>query len=149
MREATMKESEWEALREHLGYLRPVMDTFCREYFFTPVDPATLGRYPRLRIERGDEVKIWFDLWMGLDQDGRYYATFRTDLPYELSAGAYIETEEGAERVRYQHSLVCLDGLPFSQVVDKAGPAMREALPLMAAVDRTWLLAHGKRVVLS
>lgn len=144
-----MNESEWESLREHLSVLQPMMEQFCHHYAFSPSDPMTLGRYPRLRIERGGDLTLWFDLWMALDDNGKYYSKFHSNIPYDLSAGVYFETEEGSERTRYDYSFACLERVPFSELTEKVTPAMTAALPRIAAIERRWLLSHGRRVVLS
>ena len=68
-----MNEEDFNNLREHLSLVRPIMDEFCRAHGFDYVNPGALGRYPRLRIQKAGEINRWFDLWMGLDKDGKRF----------------------------------------------------------------------------
>ena len=83
-------------LNEHLKEFAPIIDSFCSSHGFLYVDRISLGRYPRIRVERNETHKIWLDLWLELDDDGQRFAKFRPDLPYELSAGAAVVIQDGS-----------------------------------------------------
>ena len=112
-----MTEADFDDLNAHLEAVRPVFDEFCARHGFAHVDRRSLGRYPRIRIERAGSVRLWFDLWMQLNDDGRRFERFGPDLPYELSAGAYCDVDDvSGKRVRFQMAFQCFSGKPFEQV---------------------------------
>lgn len=112
-----MMEADFDALNEHLNELIPIFDRFCAQQGFKYVPNRAIGRYPRIRIERGGSINLWFDLWMELDKNGQRFEKFRRDLPYELSAGASVVVQDDSgHRVRYQRAMQCFSGKPFDQV---------------------------------
>src|ERR1700677_2944719 len=89
-----MNEEDFIKLRKHLSTVRPIIDEFCRAHEFACVNPLSLGRYPRIRIEKAGDINRWLDLWMGLDKDGKRFEKYFDDVPYDLSAGAYADFKD-------------------------------------------------------
>lgn len=144
-----MNEADFAALREHLEEVRPVFDEFCARYGFSYTDPRSLGRYPRIRIERAGAVTLWFDLWMELDEHGRRIERFRRDLPYELSAGAYVDVQDGSKYGhRFQCAVPCFSGTPFEQVAGVLRGELERQLRALETWDEQYLRDHGERVQL-
>jgi hypothetical protein len=138
-----------DALNEHLQEVRPIFDAFCARHGFVYVDRKSLGRYPRVRIERTGATKIWFDLWMEPDKDGRRVEQFRRDLPYELSAGAYVDVQDGSKYgTRFQKAIQCFSGKPFDQVGAVLQSEMEKHLPTLEQWDVQHLKENGKKVQL-
>ncbi len=74
-------------LREHLKNLYPIFDQFCENFCFEYATPSSIGRYPRIRVEqKTSNIKLWLDLWMEFDEQGRRFQVFNPYLSYELSA---------------------------------------------------------------
>lgn len=144
-----MNEADYAALGEHLHEVRPIFDAYCERYGFRPVDPMTLGRYPRIRIERPGPVKIWFDLWMELDGDGRRYETFWRGAPYELSTGAHFDVSDGSRYgVRFQKALACFSAMPFERVGAVLMAEMETYLVVVQRWDEAYLRRDGIQVQL-
>lgn len=144
-----MNEVDFAALNEHLREVRPIFDDFCTPHGFTYVNPKSLGRYPRIRIERASATKIWFDLWMESDQKGNRFERFRRDLPYELSAGAYVDVQDGSQYgIRFQKALQCFAGKPFDQVGAVLKSEMEMHLRTLEQWDAQYLRDNGKKVQL-
>ena len=144
-----MNEADFAALNEHLEEVRPVFDEFCSRNGFVYVGRKSLGRYPRIRIERPGVTKIWFDLWMEFDKDGRRVEQFRRDLPYELSAGAYVDVEDGSRfGTRFQISIQCFSGKPFDQVGAVLESEMQRQLRTLEKWDAQFLMENGEKVQL-
>jgi hypothetical protein len=144
-----MNEDQFAALNEHLKEVRPIMDDFCARHGFTYVDRRSLGRYPRIRIEKAGMTRIWFDLWMELDKGGRRVEQFSRDLPYELSAGAYVDVP-GATKYgdRFQKAIQCFSGKPFYQVSAVLLSEMEKHLPTLQEWDLHYLSTYGRKVQL-
>ncbi len=137
------------ALNEHLQEVRPIFDQFCARKGFVYVDRRSLGRYPRIRVERPGATKIWFDLWMEFDKDGHRVEQFRRDLPYELSAGAYVDLPDGSKYGnRFQKGFQCFAGKPFDQVSAVLQSEMEKHLPTLEGWDVQYLKANGEKVEL-
>ena len=137
------------ALNEHLQEARPIFDAFCAEHGFAYVDRRSLGRYPRIRIEKSGSVKMWFDLMPELDKEGRRFEKFSPDLPYGLGAGAHFHLPEGSERgIRFQKGITCFSQTPFEKVPAILKSEMEKHLPMLATWDRSYLIQHGKKVML-
>ena len=144
-----MNEADFVTLNEHLQEVRPIFDDFCAQNGFVFVDRKSLGRYPRIRIERLGEPKIWFDLWMELDKDGHRVEQFRRDLPYELSAGAYVDVSDGSKYgTRFQKSVQCFSGKPFDQISAVLQGEMQTNLRALEEWDVQYLKDNGKKVQL-
>jgi len=114
---------------------------------FVFVDRKSLGRYPRVRIERPGLIKLWFDLWMESDKDGRRFERFRRDLPYELSVGAYVDVQDGSRfGIRFQKSFQCFSGKPFDQVGAVLQSEMETHLDTLEKWDEHYLNENGQKV---
>jgi hypothetical protein len=141
--------SAFDALNEHLAEVRPVVDEFCASHGFDYVDRRSLGRYPRIRIEKTNVVTMWFDLWMELDREGNRVETFRRELPYELSAGAYIDRPDGSRfGRRFQKSLLCFSGRPFEEVSSTLLREMQKGLLAIDVWDEKYLEDNGQEIQL-
>jgi hypothetical protein len=144
-----MNEADFAALNEHLEEVRPIFDDFCIRHGFVYVNRKALGRYPRVRIEKTGATKIWFDLWMECDKNGQRFERFSRDLPYELSAGAYVDEQDGSKYgVRFQKGLLCFSGKPFDQVGAVLRSEMEKHLPALKQWDAQHLKENGKKVQL-
>ena len=134
-------------LIEHLSEVRPIFDVFCAQYGFVPVAQASIGRYPRIRIERSGAVNVWFDLWMEFDREGRRFEHFTRDLPYELSTGASVVLEDEFNgTVRFQKAIQCFSGKPFAEVGAVLLSEMQKYLSIVEKWDAHHLLTYGKKV---
>lgn len=108
-----------------------------------------MGRYPRIRIERSGPTIIWFDLWMELDRNGRRYEQFRRDLPYELSAGAYIDVPDGSKYgIRFSKCFQCFSGKPFDEVSAVLQGEMQKHLGALEEWDSQYLKDNGTKTQL-
>jgi hypothetical protein len=144
-----MNEADFAALNEHLEEVRPIFDAFCARHGFVCVDRKSLGRYPRVRIEKTGATKIWFDLWMECDKDGQRFERFKRDLPYELSAGAYVDVQDGSKYgTRFQKAIQCFSGKPFEQVSAVLQSEMEKHLHTLEQWDVQHLKDNGKKVQL-
>jgi hypothetical protein len=146
---ASNKYLDFVALNEHLKEVRPIFDDFCARHGFVYVPRMSIGRYPRIRITRGDAPTIWFDLSMELDKDGHRFEQFRRDLPYELSAGANADVPDGSKHgIRFQKGFQCFSGKPFDQVGAILQSEMEKHLPTLEKWDTQYLKANGEKVKL-
>lgn len=144
-----MNEADYHALSEHLEGIRPIFDTFCTKHGFFHANKLSLGRYPRIRIEKPAFVKLWFDLSMELNQEGRRFEKFTPDLPYGLGAGAYIEFQDGPEYgARLQTAFTCFSDKPFYEVGAILEAKMESSLRVLEGWDVRYLQAHGKKIQL-
>lgn len=142
-----MNEADFAALNEHLKEIRPIFDDFCARNGFVYVDRKSLGRYPRIRIERPGKTNIWFDLWMEFDKNGQRVERFKRDLPYELSAGAYVDVQDGSKfGTRFQKAIQCFSGKPFNQISALLQSEMETKLPTLEAWDAQYLEDNGEKV---
>ena len=144
-----MKESDLEAFYSHLSEVRPIIEKFCALNGFELVDQKSLGRYPRIRIKRPGMVRCWFDLSMELDTNGRRYEKFSRDIPYELSAGAYVDVQDGSKYgSRFQKSVSCFSGTPFGRVPAILQNEMQKYLPRIDGWDMDSLKDKGQKIEL-
>ena len=144
-----MNLSDFEVLNEHLKDVRPIFDSFCARNGFVYVDRKSLGRYPRIRIERQGPVNTWFELWMELDKDGNRFEHFREDLPYELGAGASFVEDNGTKYgVRYQKCFTCFSGKPFNRVGEVLESEMEKHLRTLEGWNALHLKHYGEKVQL-
>ena len=144
-----MLEDDFTKLNAHLEIVTPLVEAFCHKYDFKRIVGSSVGRYPRIRLQRCDEITLWLDLWMGLDNEGQRFNLFSPDIPYELSAGAFFdEKSQSADKWRYQKSFVIWPAKPFNEVADE----LREALEFGVATVKNWdlyfLMKEGLRVQL-
>lgn len=146
MKDETDFEAHFAALNEHLEEVRPIFDAFCASHGFSYVNRRALGRYPRIRIQRPGEPKIWSDLWMELDKHGQRFEHFRRDLPYELSGGAYLDVQDGSKYgARFGTSLQCFAGRPFEEVGAVLQEQMEKHLLILEGWDSQCLKEHARR----
>jgi hypothetical protein len=139
-----MNEADFDALREHLHEVRPIIDAFCERHGFVYADPMTLGRYPRIRIERRGAVTVWFDLWMEFDKNGRYFKKFWRGIPYELSAGASFDiVDESLCGVGFYKVLTCFSAVPFEQVGSMLMEQMEKHVDVVMSWDEALLRREG------
>ena len=146
---ALVTEQDFEDLAKHLDEVRPIINAFSQRHDFALVDPRSTGRYPRIRIARGDSPQIWFDLTMALDENVRRYEQFERSLPYELSCGARLYVEEtSGQWIRLSKVFVCFDGRPFEEVPSTLEAEMKHSLPMLETWDAEYLMANGERMAL-
>ena len=137
-----MTEEDFARLGVHLEEVVPLVEDFCRKHRFERIVGSSVGRYPRVRLQRCDKITLWLDLWMGLDEGGQRFSHFSPNIPYELSAGAYFdELSECADKWRYQKSFVIWPSKPFSEIA--AG--LPEALEIGLTVLEKWELDFLKK----
>lgn len=142
-----MNETDFEALNEHLAEVRPVFDDFCAQNGFSYVQRTAIGRYPRIRIVRERLTRLYFDLWMDLDNAGQRFQKFSQDLPYSLYAGASIIEDSGAQgRIRFQKDITCFSGKPFEQVKAIVRNEMGKYLPELEQWNVQHLRDMGRKV---
>ena len=144
-----MTEKQFDELREHLRLVTPIFDEFCSSSGYQHVDPKSIGRYPRIRIQKVSDIVRWFDLGMALDRDGNRFESFFEGVPYEFEAGANFDVEDGTEYGhRYQMSFVVFSGRPFKAVPE----TLLEELQKGAAEIEGWtaemLRKQGEKVQL-
>src|SRR5579862_708113 len=138
--------ADFAALNEHLEEVRPIFDDFCARHVFVYVNRLSLGRYPRIRVERAGETTIWFDLWMEFDKDGQRFERFRRDLPYELAAGAFVDIADGSTHgIRFQKCFQCFSGKPFDEVGSILSTEMERHLPTLEEWDVQYLKVNGTK----
>jgi hypothetical protein len=139
-----------DALNKHLQEVQPIFDDFCVQYGFVYVDRKSLGQYPRIRIERPGAITIWFDLWMEFDKDGKRFEYFKRDLPYELSAGAFVfETDSSNQRTRFDKSFQCFSGKPFEEVSAVLKSEMQTNLLTLEKWDFKYIEDNGRKIILA
>lgn len=141
-----MNEQDFVDLAVHLTSLRPAFERFCTRQDFQFVNPLALGRYPRIRIESGKRLNLWFELWMCLDANGDRYEKFFEAVPYELSAGACVHVD-GAPRNRFHVVFPIWERMPFFLIrPDRLVTVMEEILPQLQEWDETRLQTYGHRL---
>jgi len=142
-----MNEADFDTLSEHLQEVRPIFDDFCARHGFEYLPRLAIGRYPRIRIARERLTRLYFDLWMDLDENERRFEQFRRDLPYSLYAGASITEEDGSKHgLRYCIDFTCFSGKPFDQVGAVLQSEMEKHLRTMEEWDPQYLKDNGKKV---
>ena len=147
--EILMSEADYNALREHLQEVRPILDDFCAKNGFVYVPRLSIGRYARIRIVRERLTNIYFDLWMDFDENGRHFEKFRRDLPYSLYAGASIIENDGSKQgFRFQKNITCFSSKPFGQVPAVLLSEMEKHLPTLEHWDANYLKENGEKVKL-
>lgn len=142
-----MNESDFDALNEHLLKVRPLFDEFCARNSFNYVPRVAIGRYPRIRIQKYDSPKLWFDFSISTDPGGHRFEIFNRELPYELAAGAYIVLRDEFERkVRFQKEIRCFSGMPFDQVHTILRAELQKNLQIIEKWNAANLRSDGIRV---
>ncbi len=137
-------------LSSHLAPLIPAFAEFCSRHEYSFVDSRSLGRYPRVRVEKVADVITWFELWMCLDAEGNRYESFFETIPFELSAGVCIDLiDEPPLGRRYQVAFPIWERRPFSSITSEE---MIRAMELSFSTLNVWsvemLKANGKLVML-
>jgi hypothetical protein len=137
------------AMQPYLQPLRPAFKAFCERHEFEFANPSSIGRYPRIRIGRViDQVWVYFDLWMGYDENGKRYEEFFDQIPFEFSAGAFIDLHDEPEpprRRRYGYSLLFWEGRPYCEIESTALLLeMERALPELLTWTPARLRAEGR-----
>lgn len=137
-------------LSEHLASLIPAFNEFCSKHEYSFVDSRSLGRYPRVRVEKVGDVIAWFELWMCLDPEGNRYQSFSETIPFELSAGVYVDLkDEPPHGRRYYMAFPIWERRPFSSITSEE---LMRAMELNLSTLNVWsiemLRANGKAVVL-
>ncbi len=129
--------------------VRPIIDEFCHAHGFDYVNPLSLGRYPRIRIEKAGEINRWFDLWMALDKDGKRFEKYFDDVPYDLSAGGYADFKDKTPHGhRYQQAYLCFTAKPFREVPAILHAELEKNLKIVEAWTMETLMKEGKKVQL-
>lgn len=144
-----MTEEEFIRLGAHLEQLDPVIGEFCERHGFERIRGASVGRYPRVRLQRCGHITIWIDLWMCLDDAGQRFTQFFPDIPYELGAGAFFDDRsEERGQCRYQKEFVILSSIPFNEVADVLSESLQDGVRTLEKWDSNFLRREGLRVPL-
>jgi hypothetical protein len=144
-----MKEKQFEELRQHLDRVLPDIEKFCLATGYVFVDSRSLGRYPRIRIERKGEINCWIELWMELDEKGMRYERFFEEVPYELSAGAYFDVTDQTEYGhRFQKSFVLFSHKHFKDVPVIIVNELKKANEKLLIWNKDTLMAEGQKIEL-
>lgn len=97
---------------------------------------------------REGSVKLYFDLWMDLDSDGRRFEEFRRDLPYSLYTGVtydkYQQGLYGGDGTRYHKRMTCFSGKPFDGIPAMLLSEMERYLPALETWDERSLKDGGE-----
>ena len=144
-----MSEDDFIKLREHLKLIQPYFDDFVDDYKYEYANPKSLGRYPRLRINKNDNYHKWIELCMCLDDDGKRYEKFFEKIPYELSAGVYVKKNDLLkQQYRYQISTSIYDRKPFNQVSGSIVDDFKKCKAWLDGWDKESIMKEGVRVKL-
>jgi len=144
-----MTEEDFEKLGEHLKTVKPIIKNFCNKYEFVFVPQSSIGKYPRVRIEKSSKIQLWFDLWMELDVSGKRFTKFFPTIPYELSAGGYIDVEDGTPYGhRYQKAFVCFANKPFNEVTDILLEELENNYWILSKWSINFLKVEGEKIQL-
>ncbi|HWD41983.1 MAG TPA: hypothetical protein VG944_24295, partial [Fimbriimonas sp.] len=131
-----LTKADYVRLRQHLRELRPVFKEFCKEQNFEFVARRALGRYPRMRLVQEGPIKLYFDLWMDLDSDGRRFEGFSRDLPYSLYCGAILAEYAAQNKgTWFSRDFTCFSGKPFHIVPGILREEMEKYLALLGQFD--------------
>jgi hypothetical protein len=85
-----MHENGYVSLAKHLENLDELIQSFCNSHGFS-VQTSGLGRHPRRRINKYDDVNFYFDLQMDLSRDGSQYEKFFQEIPYSMGMGTWLD----------------------------------------------------------
>jgi len=142
-----MIEEEYNGLREHLEEVFPIFEKFCYSSGYQLIDSKSLGRYPRIRVENVGFLVRWIDLWMALDEKGDRYKFYFNEIPYELSAGAYYDFDDGTEYgIRYQKSISLFTHRPFNKIPKELYQDLYKGKMEVEGWTRKMLQQHGVKV---
>lgn len=142
--------TKFSELSEQLASLIPPFVEFCSKHEYSFVDSRSLGRYPRVRVEKVGDVIAWFELWMCLDPEGNRYESFFETIPFELSAGVYVDlNDQPPHGCRYYMAFSIWERRPFSSITSEE---LIRAMELNLSTLNVWsiemLRVNGKPVIL-
>jgi hypothetical protein len=147
-----MNSSVVDDIRAHLVEFSTVINNFCARNYFELVPILAIGTYPRIRIQRCEDITRWIELWMAFDENGKRFTKFFDQIPYELSAGAsFIQVCEGSESSlieRHQHSFLIWNR-PFSDVLSTLDQDLEGAFQVLLGWDKQFLIENGVKVHIS
>ena len=146
-----MTEKDFEILNRHLGAVKPIFNHFCDKYGFIFAPQLSIGRYPRIRInkEKENEIGLWFDLWMELDASGKRFTKFFPTIPYELSVGGKVDMKDGTlYGHRYYKSFSGFANKPFNEVSSILLEELETNYKIVSKWSVEFLKAEGKRIQL-
>lgn len=123
-------------LGPELDTLRPIFDHFCARHDFVYAPKLSLGTYPRIRVQRGDAPTLWIDLWMELDGNGERFVEYTPDLPYELSAGSFLDRDA----TRYSEKRQCISNISLAALREILAAELERALALITPWDAAYLV---------
>jgi hypothetical protein len=144
-----VNEKQFEKLRKHLDRVFPIIEGFCASSGYKIIDSKSLGRYPRIRIEKEGKINRWIELWMELDENGKRYEQFFEEVPYELSAGAYIDILDKTKYGhRFQKSFVLFSHRQFKDVPTTIIEGLKKSDEILTSWNKAFLKADGQKVEL-
>ncbi|MGH1543069.1 MAG: hypothetical protein ACRBHB_21805 [Arenicella sp.] len=144
-----MNENQFEELWQHLDRVLPDIESFCLSAGYEFVDARSLGRYPRIRVEKKGEINCWIELWMELDEKGIRYERFFEEVPYELSAGAFIDIADKTEYGhRFQKSFILFSHKYFKDVSVVIVDELKKANEKLVGWNKDTLMVDGQKVEL-
>ena len=133
-------EEDFVKLREHLSELDIDIEKFCINYNFERI-LSGLGRYPRIRLNKYNEVNLFIDLSMELDEKGNYYEYFFPEIPYRLDIGSWYD--EANNRISYGEQI--FKGKPFIEISDNIIDIFKSCLPILDKIyGIKWLKKYGR-----
>lgn len=133
-------------LRDHLQRVEPIISEFCAVHGFQRANPTSIGRYPRIRIEKFDGIHRWLDLFMEYDHEGKRYTEFFEAIPYEMSAGCFVEFPDGIGCThRFQKSYACFGNKPFELVPAILRDELEKNLEIINSWTVDYLKSAGRR----
>jgi hypothetical protein len=139
----------FEKLNEHLSEVKPIIVEFCTGHGYAFVNAQSIGRFPRIRIEKFSPIHCWIDLWMSLDKTGNRYEVFFSEVPYDLYAGASVILPTDDQRfVRHQLTFQVWCEKPFLTVPAELLAGLRECHLRLTEWDRELLIQTGDRIQL-
>lgn len=142
---------EYASLNAHLVEILPLIAKFCEENGFCFANRKSLGRYPRVRIERiRGQITEWYDLSMDLTPDGKRYEDFEPGRPYGLGAGAFFvqPATEGSRARMYSFAKCIFEQRPYSQVKTALIGELILGLSEISRWDSVFLEKNGETCLL-
>jgi hypothetical protein len=130
---------DYERLGEHLKAIDPILERFCQRHGFYR-QLGGLGRYPRRRIERTGDFKLFFALGMELTPENKRFTEFFPEIPYHLVFGGGFDEGES----RYFIRLWAFHHKPFSRLPNELEGHLEDGLSRMASMSREYLRANGQ-----
>ena len=145
-----MNIEDFEKLGLHLEQVKPIFNLFCKNHDFSHVPKSSIGRYPRIRIDKQEHgLTIWLDLWMEFDNSGKRYKEFFPEIPYELMAGAFFVVNDGFKgNSRYQKSFTCFSNKPFIEVPEVLYEELENNYTILKKWSVDYVKAEGEKIKL-